>query len=318
MNRFDISHAISQIELRYIEEAMEADQKFADRKEKQLYQLQKRYRPAVCIFVGFLAASLLTITAFATSESFRNTIISLLYPVYSSNEIKALDDGHMTGSFDEVDTLLSFLDRFNNEKMEFGVLAENNAGYAYSLRSYSSDNILAIVQCNIPNYKILVTLEKLDYENTAGLWQVVSYQIVTKEEALKATKNMPEYRPDMSDAPKTSKTSIDSTDSIMDVKGACAIIYNAADKNSIATLTEQESRQIRKLFEKYEDTESKSITAMGLQDLIIRYEDIMYAFSTEGDVLIMDENPISIPRAQIVLSSEDLELLLHIFYKYGI
>lgn len=59
---------------------------------------------------------------------------------------------------------------------------------------------------------------------------------------------------------------------------------------------------------------------MGLQDRVIKYEDVMYAFSEEGDVLVMDVDggKVSIPRAQIELSTEDLETLLNIFSNYRV
>jgi uncharacterized protein YacL (UPF0231 family) len=44
----------------------------------------------------------------------------------------------------------------------------------------------------------------------------------------------------------------------------------------------------------------------------------MYAFSADGYVLVMDGDEISTPRAQIMLSSDDLEILLNIFDDYGI
>jgi hypothetical protein len=233
--------------------------------------------------------------------------------MYSSDEIVELDNGHRTGSFDEQDTLLSFLDRFNAEKMEFGVQAENNAGYTYSLLSGSPDSILAIVQCNISNYKLLVTMERLDYEDTTGIWQVISYQMITNEAALEVTESVPEYAPDVLD---DSTVNTDPTDSLIEAEGSCAIIYNANNKDHIVTLTEQESSQIKEIFEKY--PEETSITAAGLQDRVIKYENVMYAFSAEGYVLVMDGGEISTPRAQIVLSSEDTEKLLNIFRNYGI
>jgi hypothetical protein len=273
MNRADISQAIGQIDLIYIQEAMEV--------KRSTQRLHKVCKLAACICVGFLAASLITVTAFAKSESFRDTVISLLYPIYSSDEIVELDNGHRTGSFDEQDTLLSFLDRFNAEKMEFGVQAENNAGYTYSLLSGSSDSILAIVQCNISNYKLLVTMERLDYEDTTGIWQVISYQMITNEAALEVTESVPEYVPDvLHDA----TVNTNPTDSLIETEGSCAIIYNANNKDHIVILTEQESGQIREILEKY--PEETSITAAGLQDLVIKYEDVMYAFSTEGYVLV--------------------------------
>ncbi len=314
MNRVDISQAISQIDLIYIQEAMEVNETISNRNTKRTTQrLRKVCKLAACICVGLLATSLITVTAFATSETFRETVISLLYPIYSSDEIIELDNGHMAGSFDEQDTLLSFLDRFNAEKMEFGVQAENNAGYTYSLLSNSPDSILAIVQCNISNYKLLVTLERLDYEDTTGLWQVISYQMITNEAALEVIERVPEYVPYVLN---DSIVNTNPADSIIEAEGSCAIIYNANNKEHIATLTEQESRQIEEIFERYSET--NNITATGLQDMVIKYEDVMYAFSTEGDVLVMDGGEISIPRAQIVLTSEDLEILLNIFSNYGI
>jgi hypothetical protein len=314
MNRVDISQAISQIDLTYIQEAMEVNEKISNRNTKRLTQrLHKVCKLAACICVGLLATSLITVTAFATSETFRDTVTSLLYPIYSSDEIVELDNGHMAGSFDEQDTLLSFLDRFNAEKMEFGVQAENNAGYSYSLLSSSPDNILAIVQCNISNYKLFVTMERLDYEDTTGIWQVISYQMITDEEAAEITERVPEYVPDVLN---DSTVNTNPTDSIIEAEGSCAVICNANDKDHVVTLTEQESRQIKEIFEKY--PEADSITAVGLQDIVIKYEDVMYAFSTEGYVLVMDGSEISTPRAQIVLSSQDLETLLNIFSNYGI
>jgi hypothetical protein len=311
MTRADISQAISQIDPIFIQEAMEVNETISNRTTKQpIQRFHKVWKLAACICVCLVAASLITAAAFAASVTFRETVISLLYPLYASDEIIELDNGHMAGSFDEQDTLLSFLDRFNADKMEFGVQAENHAGYTYSLLSSSPDSILAIVQCNISNYKLLVTLERLDYQDTTGIWQVTSYQMITNEAALEVTERVPEYVPD------DSIVHTDPADSIIEAEGPCAMIYNANHKDHIVTLTEQESRQIKEIFEKYSET--NSITAAGLQDMVIQYEDVMYAFSTEGTVLVMDGGEINIPRAQIVLSSEDLETLLNIFSNYGI
>jgi uncharacterized protein YacL (UPF0231 family) len=197
--------------------------------------------------------------------------------------------------------------------MEFGVQAENNAGYTYSLFSDSPDSILAIVECNISNYKLLVTMKRLDYEDTTGIWQVTSYQMITNEKALNVTAEVPEYLlGTLDDATFNS----DPADSIIEADGSYAVIYNANNKDNIVTLTEQESRQIKEIFDRY--PEENSITASGLQDLVIKYKDVMYAFSADGYVLVMDGGEISTPRAQIKLSSEDLETLMNIFDDYGI
>lgn len=310
MNRENISQAISQIDLNYIKEAIESENVLSGERKKCGHRFYGAYRMAACVAMAFMVVSLAAVTAFAASESFRETVISLLYPIYSSDEIKELNSGHMAGSFDAVDTLLSFLDRFNTEKMEFGVLAENNAGYTYSMLSDSPDTIMAVVECNISNYKILVTMEKLDYEETSGIWQVVSYQMVTSEVASEVMERMPEY------VPAQSETPTDMSESVIAAAGTCAVIYNAADKDQIITLTEQESRKIAEMFAAY--VVSDSITATGLQDMVIKYEDVMYAFSGDGDVIVMDGSTMSAPHGQITLSSKDLEELLRIFSDHGL
>lgn len=306
MRRADISQAISQIDLSYIREAMEAENTLSGKKWGHWFY--GAYRMAACIGIVFVVMPLAVVTAFAASESFRETVISLLYPIYSSDEIKELDNGHMTGSFDETDTLLSFLDRFNAEKMEFGVVAENNAGYVYSMLSDSPDTIMAVVECNISNYKILVTMEKLDYEETTGIWQVVSYQMITGEAASEVLERVPEY------VPVKPENHVDMSDSVIEVEGTHAVIYNANNKDNIITLTEQECRKIEEMFAAY--AVSDSITATGIQDMVIKYENVMYAFSVDGNVIVMDGG-VSVPYGQITLSSEDLEELLSIFNDYG-
>lgn len=307
MNRANISQAISQIDLNYIKEAMEAENTLSS--QKRGHWFYGAYRMAACIGMVFVLASLAAVTAFAASESFRETVISLLYPIYSSDEIRELDNGHMTGSFDETDTLLSFLDRFNAEKMEFGVAAENNAGYAYSMLSDSPDTIMAVVECNISNYKILVTMEKLDYEETTGIWQVVSYQMITTEAASEVLERVPEY------VPVQPEIHADMSDSVIEAEGTCAVIYNANNKDNIITLTEQESRRIEEIFASY--AVSDSITATGIQDMVIKYENVMYAFSVDGNVIVMDGGGVSVLHGQITLSPEDLEEMLSIFNDYG-
>lgn len=310
MNRANISQALSQIEFIYVQEAIEAENALTGERKKWGRRFYGAYRMAACVGMVFAVMSLAAVTAFAASESFRETVISLLYPIYSSDEIKELNNGHMTGSFDEVDTLLSFLDRFNTEKMEFGVLAENNEGYTYSMLSDSPDTIMAVVECNISNYKILVTMEKLDYEETSGIWQVVSYQMITSEVASEVMERVPEY------VPVQLETHTDTSESAIEAAGNCAVIYNAADKDQIITLTEQESKKIAEMFAAY--VVSDSITATGPQDMVIKYEDVLYAFSGDGDVIVMDGSTMSAPHGQITLSSKDLEELLRIFSDHGI
>lgn len=318
MNRTQISQAVSQIDLKFIQEALEPEPVSMGEKGKNVWRRKGYHRMAAGIGIGFLTVSLATVTAFAASETFRRTVISFLYPLYSTEEIKELDQGHRTGSFDEQDTLLSFLDRFNTEKLEFGVKAENDNGYTYSMVSDSQDTILAVVDCNITGYKLLVTMNRLAYEDTTGIWQVISYQMITEQAASGILETTPEYNPQeyaplVTDVPNAGA---DSSDSVIRTEGTNAVIYRVTDKEHVVTLTEEESTQVAELFRKYSVTDT--ITAVGLQDRVVRYEDVLYAFSEDGAVIIMDGKQMSAPCGQIVLNAEDLEVLTDMFDSYGL
>ena len=66
----------------------------------------------------------------------------------------------------ERDMLLTFLDRFNSEKMEFCISAKFDQGYFYVFVSDkevpegSMDAIFAIVESSLPNYRILFRMER--------------------------------------------------------------------------------------------------------------------------------------------------------------
>ncbi len=53
------------------------------------------------------------------------------------------------------------------------------------------DAIFAIVESSLPNYKILIRMERKPYEETSGIWQIISYQIITKGEAVKLQVELP-------------------------------------------------------------------------------------------------------------------------------
>ena len=84
--------------------------------------------------VGLAAAVILLLgsfgTAYAASPAFREYIHSLLFPLYTSDEIVSIDNGHMTGSFDMSDVLLSFLDRFNKGEFGNSITVAKENGYS--------------------------------------------------------------------------------------------------------------------------------------------------------------------------------------------
>ena len=98
--------------------------------------------------VGFVASVVLLLgsfgTAYAASPALREYVHSLLFPIYTSDEFVSIENGHMTGSFDQTDVLLSFLDKFN--KAEFGntISAAWENGYHYSLFEENVNQLRAL------------------------------------------------------------------------------------------------------------------------------------------------------------------------------
>lgn len=323
MSREKISQIINQIHTEYISEALEMEAAISIKKKNKGIVFCKKYRFAVCIFGVILAAMLSFTTAFATNKLFRETIIRIFYPLYTSDEIKELDNGHMTGSFDITDTLLTFLDKFNKEKMEFGISAKYENGYTHTFIHNTSnvkdaenimDSVYAIVESDIPNYKLLVTMQQISHEETTGIWQVTAYQIITAEKADEFLAKMPLYAPLDNEENPSSETSESPADTTIKAKGVCAVIYNANEKENISTLTAKESKQIKKVFANY--PLSDDISIQGSPDMVIKFEDITYIFSQDGEVLVKDT--LSCTCSQVMLTPDDCKLLLDLFKSYGI
>jgi hypothetical protein len=147
------------------------------------------HRVAALVGVVLLSISMTFATAFAASSTFRQAVISIFFPIYSDNEIKEIDNGHRTGSFDKMDVLFTFLEKFNSENMEDDLKAKKDRGFVYTLLPENENLIQAIVESEHPDSKILVRMERIAYEETTGLWQVVSYQIIDASTANKMKKD---------------------------------------------------------------------------------------------------------------------------------
>ena len=183
MNREKLSQAIGEIDSRYVSEAMKPKAAVKYKFQNRLIWFWKERRIAACVCITLLALSVTFSTAFAASATFRQAIISIFFPVYSSSDIKRIDEGHMTGSFDKEDTLFTFLDKFNSEKMGAGLTAKKDHGYHYTFLSDCGNTVKAVVDCNRSDYKLLVTMRLKPFQNTTGLWQVISYQIIGSDTA---------------------------------------------------------------------------------------------------------------------------------------
>lgn len=178
MNVKLFSEAMGLLDDKYVMEAME-------KKTPKLLNLDwwKFHKIAACFVAAVLVAALSFGTAFAASAEFRQAIITFLFPVYTENELHEIDEGHRTGSFSMEDTLFTFLEKFNNENLVDDVTVKKENGFEYVILANDDSSVNAIVECNTPNSKLLVVMEKSDYQETTGLWQVIAYQIIDDETA---------------------------------------------------------------------------------------------------------------------------------------
>lgn len=75
------------------------------------------------------------------------------------------------------------MEKFNNENLANNITVKKENGFEYAILSSDDNSVNVIVECNVPNDKLLVIMEKSDYEETTGLWQVMAYQIIDNETA---------------------------------------------------------------------------------------------------------------------------------------
>lgn len=169
-------HSITNVNSQFIEEAQA--------KPKPIPLGWWRFHKiAACFMAAVFVAALSFGTAFAASAEFRRAVVSFLFPVYTGNELHEIDEGHRTGSFSMEDTLFTFLEQFDSENLADGITVKQENGFEYTVLPDDDGSVEVIVGCNTPNDKLLVMMEKLDYEETTGLWQVIAYQIIDSETA---------------------------------------------------------------------------------------------------------------------------------------
>lgn len=131
------------------------------------------------VFAVAAAALLVTGAAAATAvvPGFGERLFAY-FPAYTENQLYQIDEGHRTGSLSLEDTLFTFLEKFNSENMVDSITAKKENGFEYVVLFDDENSIHAIVTCTTPDSKLLVVMERRDYEETTGLWQVTAYQII--------------------------------------------------------------------------------------------------------------------------------------------
>ena len=178
MNAKLFSDAMDEIDDKYIIEAV-----VEQRTKQSPLSWWKFHKVAACFSVIILIAVFSFGTAFAVSENFRQAVISFLFPAYTENQLYEINEGHRTGSFSLEDTLFTFLEKFNSENMVDNIAIKKDNGFEYVILPNAENSVDVIVECITPNDKLLVIMERKDYEKTTGLWQVIAYQILDSETA---------------------------------------------------------------------------------------------------------------------------------------
>ena len=62
--------------------------------------------------------------------------------------------------------------------MADNITVKNDNGFEYVIFANGENSVNVIVECTTPNDKLLVVMERNDYKETTGLWQVIAYQIL--------------------------------------------------------------------------------------------------------------------------------------------
>ncbi len=289
-------------------------------KEKILHQIQETMRESGKnssagklrrFAIGFAATVVLLLgsfgTAYAASPVFREYIHSLMFPLYTSDEIISIDNGHMTGSFDISDVLLSFLDRFNKEEFGNSITAAGENGYHYSLFTQNEYHIQAFIDSSIEGYCIVVYIEHKAYEGTEGIWQVTGYQILEESTA----ENMQEQLEPYSDKPAEDIISVPQEDTVIKGREDSVIMYNVNEKETIVSISEDEGKVISDILDTCDRSEN---IADGLFQYVIKIDDTSYMFDSNGNGMVNTaEN-----RWGITINENGLKVIKTLFEQYGI
>lgn len=261
--------------------------------------------------VGFAAAVVLLLgsfgTAYAASPAFREYIHSLLFPLYTSDEIKSIDNGHMTGSFDISDVLLSFLDKFNKEEFGNSITAARENGYCYSLFAQNENQVLAFVDSSIEGYCIVVYMERVAYENTEGIWQVTGYQILEESTAEDMEKQLEPY----SGKSAEEIISVPQEDTVIKVQEDSVIMYNVNEKKNVVSVNEDDGRIVSDILDACDRSEN---IAGGLFQYVIKINDTSYMFDSDGNGMVNTADN----RWGITINENDLAVITALFEQYNI
>ena len=140
-------------------------------------------RIAACAAALLLVAALSFGAALAASPALRQSVAAFLFPHYGESELQEIEEGHRTGSFSLEDTLFTFLEYFNSQDLGTGIAVKKEEGFLCEFLTDDGNSASVLAACTSPDWRLLVTMERVPYEETAGLWQVTAWQLLPAGEA---------------------------------------------------------------------------------------------------------------------------------------
>ena len=281
----------------------EIDEKI-EKKKNMSEKLNKKI--GVCILAGISLLGSFG-TAYAANPAFRESVHSLLFPLYTLDEIVSIDNGHMTGSFDKTDVLLSFLDKFNKEEFGNSITVAKENGYHYGLFAQNENQLLAFVDSSVEGYCIVVYMERIAYEGTEGIWQVTGYQISEKPIA----ENMKNQLEPYSDKPAEETISVPQEDIVIKGTKDSVIIYNVNEKKNVVSINEDDGKIISDILNACD--RSEDITG-GLFQYVIKINDTSYMFDSDGNGMVDAAGN----RWGITINENELGVIKELFEQYNV
>lgn len=308
MKREKISMVIGELADRHIEDALYC--------EKHMFfgGWRKWQKAAACAALIAFCFFSITGIAFTSNAEFRKMVVKFVTS-FSEEEKTQIRNGHATASLDKTDVLIEFLHDFNDHNMGNGVRVQySESGFDYVVLEKNSKNVNVIVTCESEQLKLLVNMKEEEIEEGVQAWKIVSYQLISCEEADELLKSFSEgYQIAMIER-DNDKTEDNPKDSVISASKQYGKIYHALHKKeeNIITLTKEETIELQSIFKSYTNDE----TGWEGQDYhyIVLFDKVDYMMTEDGFVIKENENITS----AFKMKSRDLKKVMSLFERYKI
>lgn len=130
--------------------------------------------------------------------------------------------------------------------------AAKTDGYSYRFFKQDDNLFRAFVDSCIDGYCIVVYMERLEYENTEGIWQVTGYQVLKNGDAEIAKGKLKPYSGESAGG----GISIPQEDTAIKGMEDAVLIYNVNDKKNIVSVGEEDGWLIRGILDNCSRRES--------------------------------------------------------------